>query len=211
MSNREPNPGGMWEVDGSDTRRSPAGYLGIKRSNGQKAISVVGASNGSPAMASSQSDGPVNLTIAETSNKGVDCTAPSASPLHQTSVWAKPPTFDGITMSWEEFIMQFNACATINGWTGSEIAPCMFLNLEGEARRFIVGLGVLVEKMVGLVHLGTGCGIVDGIMERQHPPMPLIFSGWWKGHFQGPEDVQQKLALRTLLDSLFEGDLKHTL
>ena len=144
LSNREPNPGGMWQEDGSDTRRSPAGYLGIKRSNGQKAFSVVGASNGSPAMASSHCDGPVNLTTAETSNKEVDCTgarvrpAPSAGPLHQTSVWAKPPTFDGINMSWEEFIMPFNACATINGWTGSKIGPRMFLNLEGEARSFIV-------------------------------------------------------------------------
>ena len=46
---------------------------------------MVGSSNGSPALASSQSDGPVDLTIAETSNK-VDCMgagvrpAPSATP-----------------------------------------------------------------------------------------------------------------------------------
>ena len=52
--------------------------------------------------------------------------------------------------------MQFNACAAINGWAGPEIGPQLFVNLEGEARSFILGLGlqtldyhVLVEKMEG--------------------------------------------------------------
>ena len=204
MSNGEQNPGDMWE-DGSDTQRSPAGYIGIERSNGQKAFSMVGSSNGSPALASSQSDGPVDLTTAETTNK-VDCMgagvrpAPSAGPPHQTSVWAKPPTFDGVNMGWEEFIMQFNACATINGWVGPEIGLRMFLNLEGRQEVLFWDLGFklwiimfwLRKWRVGLVHLGTGCVIVDGIMGRQPPPMPLIFSGWWEGHFQGVQRMSSK-------------------
>ena len=54
----------------------------------------VGASNGSPALASSQSDGLVDLTTAEISNKEVDSTGAgvspglSAGPSHQTFLWA---------------------------------------------------------------------------------------------------------------------------
>ena len=40
MSNRETNLGGMWEEDGFDTPRPPAGYLRMDKSNGQKAFSV---------------------------------------------------------------------------------------------------------------------------------------------------------------------------
>ena len=224
MSNREQNPGDMWE-DGSDTQRSPAGYIGIERSNGQKAFSMVGSSNGSPALASSQSDGPVDLTTAETANK-VDCMgagvrpAPSAGPPHQTSVWAKPPTFDGVNMGWEEFIMQFNACATINGWVGPEIGLRMFLNLEGEARSFILGLRlqtldyhVLVEKMESW--FGSFGNRLRNRRWHNGETASSYASDiqWLVGRaFPGcPEDVQQKLALRTLLDGLFEGDWKHTL
>ena len=226
MSNREPNPGDMCKEDGSDPQSSPAGYLGIKGSIGQKAFLVVGASNGSPALASSQSDGPMDLRTAETHNKEVDCTgagvrpAPSAGHPHQSFVWVKSPTFHGVNMSWEEFIMQFNACATINGWTELEIGPHMFLNLEGEARSFIMGLRlqtldyhVLVEKMESWFgsfgnrlrnrrwHNGETASSyasdIQWLVERAFPGCP--------------EDVQQKLSLRTLLDGLLEGDLKHTL
>ena len=223
MSNREPNPGSIGEEDGSDTSMPPVGYLMVEKSKGQKAFSLVGASNGSPTLASTQSNGPVDLAIAETTNKEVDCVvagvrpAPSVGPLHHTFVWAKPLTFNGVNMCWEEFIMQFNTCATINGWAGPEIGPRVFLNLEGEARSFIVGLQtldyhVLAEKMESWFG-SFGNHLRNHKWHNRETASSYASDIQWlvERVFLGcPEDVQQKLALRTLLDGLFEGDLKYT-
>ncbi|KAK7793990.1 hypothetical protein R5R35_003954 [Gryllus longicercus] len=44
----------------------------------------------------------------------------------------KPPTFDG-TSSWPNYLKQFKAAATANGWSGTDCATALILSLRGNA------------------------------------------------------------------------------
>ena len=89
---------------------------------------------------------------------------PTASALRSPSrshSYAKPPRFDGKDMSWDEFILQFSTVASINGWGEHEMGQQLFVNLEGDARSFVVGLRLprmdyqtLVSEIRGVVWVG---------------------------------------------------------
>ena len=146
---------------------------------------------------------------------------PPARPYRRNPRYAKPPRFDGVTISWDEFMMQFETCAAINGWREPEIGQHLFVSLEGEARSYVVGLrlprldyGVLVQR------LESWFGSVDGkesfrskLQGRRRNPgeaatsyvseigclVARAFSGY-------PEDILRELTLKALLDGLPEGD-----
>jgi SAP domain-containing protein len=58
-----------------------------------------------------------------------------------TKIRMKPPQFDG-TSSWNNYLMQFEAAATANGWRGNEKATALILALRGQATDVLQTLSV---------------------------------------------------------------------
>ena len=231
MSARSQDRQRFWEEEQDDTPRR-AGYMDSVRSRLRDAFSSVAGGYGtSPATERDRAD--------EYPDEGGDRfedvrpREPAARfgegrgapvPHRSSSHFAKPPRFDGNSISWDEFIMQFETCADINGWHEVEMGQHLFVNLEGEARSFIVSLRlprleyqVLVRKLEGWF------GSVDRqesfrsqLQNRRRQQgeaatsyasdMGCLVARAYPGY---PEEILRQMTLKALLDGLPEGDLKH--
>ena len=138
--------------------------------------------------------------------------------------YAKPPKFDGKGMGWDEFILQFSTVASLNGWVEPELGQQLFVNLEGDARSFVVGLRlprmdyqVLVRKLEGWFGSATRKESFRNQLQsrrRSHgesvtsyaAEVGRLVSKAYPGY---PEEVLRELTLKSILDGLPEGDLKH--
>ncbi|KAK7873648.1 hypothetical protein R5R35_009334 [Gryllus longicercus] len=71
----------------------------------------------------------------------------------------KPPTFDG-TSSWPNYLKQFKAAATANGWSGTDCATALIVSLRGNAVDILETIPI--EEQANFEHivkrLETRCG-----------------------------------------------------
>ena len=111
MSTRRSNREGMGEDEFFDTPRPSGGYLDSVRSRLRGAFSAVRPNYGSPALADAREEVPLDMAAGRSSDEDEEeCGArgqpmPPARPRPRSSGYAKPPRFDGVTISWDEFIM----------------------------------------------------------------------------------------------------------
>ena len=229
MSSRKPNKESVWEEDRMDTPR-PSGYMDSVRSRLRDAFSSVrGGYGSSPALsrgrmeedleAGGQESGEEDYMEEPVGRPKVGAAAPVRPRPRPLS--AKPPKFDGVGVSWDEFIMQFETCASINGWEDLEMGQHLFVSLEGEARSFIVGLRLprldyrlLVGKLEGWFGSVNRKESFRSQLQgrRRHQgeaatsyasDIGCLVARAFPGY---PEEVLRELTLKALLDGLPEGD-----
>ena len=230
MSTRRSNREGMGEDEFFDTPRPSGGYLDSVRSRLRGAFSAVRPNYGSPALADAREEDPLDMAAGRSSDEDEEERGargqpmPPARPRPRSSGYAKPPRFDGVTISWDEFIMQFETCAAINGWREPEIGQHLFVSLEGEARSYVVGLRLpRLDYRILVQRLESWFGSVDRkesfrskLQGRRRNPgeaatsyaseIGCLVARAFPGY---PEDILRELTLKALLDGLPEGDLKH--
>ena len=230
MSTRRSNREGMGEDEFFDTPRPSGGYLDSVRSRLRGAFSAVRPNYGSPALADAREEDPLDMAAGRSSDEDEEERGargqpmPPARPRPRSSGYAKPPRFDGVTISWDEFIMQFETCAAINGWREPEIGQHLFVSLEGEARSYVVGLRLpRLDYRILVQRLESWFGSVDRkesfrskLQGRRRNPgeaatsyaseIGCLVARASPGY---PEDILRELTLKALLDGLPEGDLKH--
>ena len=142
---------------------------------------------------------------------------------HRVRPTAKAPSFDGKNMSWEEFRVQFNAVATLNGWNDWEKAQFMFVNLGGQARKFAVDNRLYnqsyerltfelevqfrsqMETKFAQQRLRTRERKPDEPVEMFARDIERLVGECFKGC---PREQAQKIALETVMNRLPEGELK---
>ena len=140
--------------------------------------------------------------------------------------YAKPPRFNGRNMGWDEFISQFQAVAQINRWEDPELGQHLFVNLEGEARSYVVGLRLptwdyftLVTKLEGWFGSAFRKEAFRHQLQnrRRDPKEPAtsyvadigrLVSQAYPGV---PDDILREFSIKYIIEGLPDGDLKHEL